>query len=220
MAPDRSEDVRELEVVVVSDVVCPWCLIGVTRLDQALEAMPEVKAHVRFHPFLLDPTTPDEGEDLRQRLERKYRLPAAQMFARVEAAARESGIPLDFEKVRRSVPTIRAHTLIRLGEATGKDGALKRALLRAYFLEGKDVSSLETLVGIGVAQGLEDAAIRAFLSDERELATTRALAREASEQGVTGVPFFVFDEKLAVNGAQSVEVLKKVIARALEATPA
>ena len=207
---------RELDVVVVSDVVCPWCLIGVTRLDQALAAMPEVKATIRFHPFLLDPTTPEQGEDLRERLERKYRIPAAQMFSRVESAARESGIPLDFEKVRRSVPTIRAHTLIRLGETKGVDGALKRALLRAYFLEGRDVSSLETLVEIGVAHGLEEAAVRAFLSDERELAHTRTLAREASEQGVSGVPFFVFDEKLAVSGAQSVEVLQKVIARALE----
>lgn len=210
---------REIDIVVVSDVVCPWCLIGVTRLDQALEAMPDVKATVRFHPFLLDPTTPEEGEDLRERLERKYRMPAAAMFARVEAAARESGIPLDFEKVRRSIPTIRAHTLIRMGEdAATPDtaGALKRALLRAYFLEGKDVSQLETLVEIGVAHGLSADAIRARLTDPAALAETKALAREAGEQGVTGVPFFVVDERVALSGAQPVDVLTKVIERAFE----
>lgn len=205
---------RAIEITVVSDVVCPWCLIGVTRLDQALAAMPDVKAEVRFHPFLLDPTTPEEGEDLRERLERKYKMQPSQMFARVEAAARESGIPLDFEKVRRSVSTVRAHTLIRLGEASGVSGALKRALLRAYFLEGRDVSSLEVLAEIGVAQGLEAAAIEAALLDPAQLAATKARALEASEQGVTGVPFFVFDEALAVSGAQSVEVLKQAIERA------
>ncbi|MBN8612585.1 MAG: DsbA family oxidoreductase [Deltaproteobacteria bacterium] len=206
---------RDVDIVVVSDVVCPWCLIGVTRLDQMLAARPEVRANVKFHPFLLDPTTPDEGEDLRERLERKYRIPAAQMFARVEAAAKDSGIPLDFEKVRRSVSTIRAHTLIRLGEASGQSGALKRALLRAYFLEGRDVGAIDTLVEIALAHGLDEATVRERLADPAELAATRSIAREASEQGVTGVPFFVFDDKLAVSGAQSVEVLGQALDRAL-----
>ena len=206
---------RDVDIVVVSDVVCPWCLIGVTRLDQMLASRTDVRANVKFHPFLLDPTTPDEGEDLRERLERKYRIPAAQMFARVEAAAKDSGIPLDFEKVRRSVSTIRAHTLIRLGDASGQSGALKRALLRAYFLEGRDVGAIDVLVEIGAAHGLDAAMVRERLSDPSELATTRALAREASEQGVTGVPFFVFDDKLAVSGAQSVEVLSKALDQAL-----
>jgi predicted DsbA family dithiol-disulfide isomerase len=215
----KGRSVREIDIVVVSDVVCPWCLIGVERLDQALRAMPDVKATVRFHPFLLDPTTPEEGDDLRERLERKYRMPAAAMFARVEAAARESGIPLDFAKVRRSIPTIRAHTLIRMGEdadGPGRSGLLKRALLRAYFLEGKDVSHLETLVEIGVAHGLPAESIRARLTDPDALAETKALAREAGEQGVTGVPFFVVDERLALSGAQPVDVLQKAIERAFE----
>ena len=206
---------RDVDIVVVSDVVCPWCLIGVTRLDQMLAARSDVRANVKFHPFLLDPTTPDEGEDLRERLERKYRIPAAQMFARVEAAAKDSGIPLDFEKVRRSVSTIRAHTLIRLGEASGQSGALKRALLRAYFLEGRDVGAIDTLVEIALAHGLDEATVRERLADPAELAATRSIAREASEQGVTGVPFFVFDDKLAVSGAQSVEVLGQALDRAL-----
>jgi predicted DsbA family dithiol-disulfide isomerase len=207
--------VRDVDIVVVSDVVCPWCLIGVTRLDQMLASRPEVRANVKFHPFLLDPTTLEEGEDLRERLERKYRIPAAQMFARVEAAAKESGIALDFEKVRRSVSTIRAHTLIRLGEASGQSGALKRALLRAYFLDGRDVGAIDTLVEIGLAHGLAETTVRERLADPAELAATRSIAREASEQGVTGVPFFVFDDKLAVSGAQSVEVLGQALDRAL-----
>jgi len=213
-APDPS--VQAISIEVVSDVVCPWCLIGIERLDQALAAMPHVKATVRFHPFLLDPTTPEEGEDLRVRLERKYRMPASAMFARVEEAARESGIPLDFSKVTRSISTIRAHTLIRLADDLAMQGALKRALLRAYFLEGRDVSKLDVLTEIGERHGLPRGRIEAALSDPNELEATRALAGEAAQQGVTGVPFFVFDERFAVSGAQPVDTLQKVVARVLE----
>lgn len=206
---------RALSIDVVSDVVCPWCLIGVERLDQALAGLPDVTATIRFHPFLLDPTTPDEGEDLRARLERKYRIPASAMFARVEAAARESGIPLDFTKVTRSVSTVRAHTLIRLASDLATQGALKRALLRAYFLEGLDVGRPDVLVALGVRHGLNADRVRAALGDPRELEITRRLAAEPAEQGVTGVPFFVFDERLAVSGAQPIETLTKVIEKTL-----
>ena len=91
-----------LRVEVVSDVVCPWCLIGTRRLELALAAAGVADADVEFRPFLLDPATPPEGEDLRGRLRRKYGNPEP-MFARVEAAARQSGIELDFAKVRRAV---------------------------------------------------------------------------------------------------------------------
>lgn len=206
---------REIAIDVVSDVVCPWCLIGVERLDQALVALPDVAATIRFHPFLLDPTTPEEGEDLRARLERKYRIPASAMFARVEAAARESGIPLNFTKVTRSVSTVRAHTLIRLASDLATQGALKRALLRGYFLEGLDVGRPDVLVALGARHGLAPERIRTALGDPQELEVTRRLAAQPAEQGVTGVPFFVFDERLAVSGAQPVETLTKVIEKAL-----
>ncbi len=216
MSSVSEPSVQPISIEVVSDVVCPWCLIGVERLDQALAGMPHVRATVRFHPFLLDPTTPEEGEDLRARLERKYRMPASSMFARVEQAARESGIPLDFSKVTRSISTLRAHTLIRLADDLATQGALKRALLKAYFLEGRDVSKLDVLIEIGERHGLARGRVEAALSDPAELEATRELAGEAAQQGVTGVPFFVFDERLAVSGAQPVETLQKVIARVLE----
>lgn len=210
-----SEPREKIVIDVVSDVVCPWCLIGVRRLEQALERLTDVDAEVRFHPFLLDPTTPEGGEDLRARLERKYRVPAARMFERVEAAARESGIPLDFAKVTRSVPTVRAHTLIRHAAAKRTQRALKKALLDAYFLEGRDVGDVEVLAEIASAHGFERDEARATLRDDAELRRTREEAAAAAAQGVAGVPFFVFDERLALSGAQPVETFEKVIARAL-----
>lgn len=205
----------KLHVDVVSDIVCPWCLIGVHRLEQALESFPDLEADVRFHPFLLDPSTPDEGVDLRERLRSKYGVAPEGMFARVEAAARESGIPLDFTKVTRSVATTRAHTLLRHALARGTQRALKRALLEAYFLEGRDVGDVDVLADIASAHGFEDDEARALCRDDEQLRATRSEAAAMASQGINGVPFFVFDRRLAFSGAQPLATMKSVIERAL-----
>jgi predicted DsbA family dithiol-disulfide isomerase len=205
----------ELAIDIVSDVVCPWCLIGLRRMEQALSAFPEVTPAITFHPFLLDPSTPDEGVDLRERLRRKYGVEPGAMFARVEAAARESGIPLDFTKVTRSVSTVRAHTLLRHAADRGTQRALKSALLDAYFLEGRDVGAVPVLAEIAAAHGFSPDEARALMSDEAELRETRAEAASVTEQGVSGVPFFVIGKRLAFSGAQPVEMMKDVIERTL-----
>ena len=205
----------ELAIDIVSDVVCPWCLIGLRRMEQALAAFPDVQPSITFHPFLLDPGTPDEGTDLRDRLRRKYGADPQVMFARVEAAARESGVALDFSKVTRSVPTVRAHTLLRHAADRGTQRALKDALLNAYFLEGRDVGSVAVLADIAVAHGFTNDEARALVTTEAELRETRADARLAAEQGVEGVPFFVLGKRLAFSGAQPVDVMKGAIQRAI-----
>lgn len=210
---------RALSIDVVSDVVCPWCLIGVCRLEQALESFPDVDATVTFLPFLLDPTTPDEGVDLRERLQKKYGVPAEQMFGRVESAARESGIPLDFSKITRAVATTRAHTLLRHAREKHTQRALNRALLDAYFLEGRDVGSVDVLADIASAHGFDADEARAIVGDDAELRVTREEAASVAAQGISGVPFFIFGERLALSGAQSVEVMKQAITRALGDAP-
>jgi predicted DsbA family dithiol-disulfide isomerase len=207
----------QLAIDIVSDVVCPWCLIGVRRMEQALAAFPDVEPVITFHPFLLDPSTPDEGQDLRERLQRKYGVDPKVMFARVEAAARESGVPLDFTKVTRSVPTVRAHTLLRHAADRGTQRALKNALLEAYFLEGRDVGSVDVLAEIAAAHGFTKDEARALVGDEAELRETRAKATSVAEQGVSGVPFFVIGKRLMFSGAQPVERMKDVIQRVIAA---
>jgi predicted DsbA family dithiol-disulfide isomerase len=203
-----------LPIDVVSDVICPWCFIGSRRLDQALEALPGVEATVTYRPFLLDPSTPAEGADLRQRLRAKYGMDPEAMFGRVEAAARSSGIPLDFSKVRRTPWTIPAHTLLRHAIAKGTQRALLKALFEAYFLEGRDIGEPDVLASLASRHGFEvDEAVR-IARDDRELEQTREESAEAAAQGIRGVPFFVFDGRLAVSGAQTPEVLRAAIERA------
>lgn len=206
---------RKIAIDIVSDVVCPWCLIGLRRLELALADLPEVEATVTFRPFELDPSTPREGVDLRERLQKKYGGDPEAMFARVEAAAAESGLALDFGKVRRSVNTLAAHTLLRAAIGKGTQRALARALFDAYFVAGRDVGDPEVLAELAADHGFARDEALALVADERERARTRAECVEAQESGVRAVPFFVFDQRLAVSGAQSPEVLRAAIERAL-----
>lgn len=206
-----------LAIDVVADVMCPWCYIGARNLAAALAELPEVDATVRHHPFLLDPSTPEGGVDLRERLRAKYGGDPDAMFARVQDAARKAGLSIDFSVVRRSYPTAAAHALLRHAEAKGTQPALLEALFDAYFVRGSDVGSPEVLAELASAHGFSrDEALR-VASDPGELAKTRDEARSMSEQGVTGVPFFIFGERLAAAGAQPPEVLRGAILKALDA---
>jgi predicted DsbA family dithiol-disulfide isomerase len=182
-------------IEVVSDFVCPWCFIGTRRLEQSLVGK---EAEVAYRPFLLDATIPTEGVDLRESLQKKFGRDPEGMFGRVEAAAREAGIPLDFAKVRRYPSTVRAHALV----ARAKDQrALANTLFEAYFLQGRDIGAPDVLAELAGSSELEEA----------DLALVREQAREASAEGITGVPFFVFEGKIAFSGAQPMEVFQKAL---------
>lgn len=208
-----------LTIDFVSDVICPWCFIGFTRLEQALAQAGEDNAEVTLRPFQLDPSIPPEGADLRARLESKYGVAADTMFGRVEAAARESGIPLDFAKVRRMPNTLKPHALIGAALAKGTQRALARAIFAAYFLEGQDLSDDAVLVALATAHGFSAAEATAILADPRALEETRAEAAELAGQGLGGVPFTIFEGKLAVSGAQPVEAFRQAMKQAREAAP-
>jgi predicted DsbA family dithiol-disulfide isomerase len=203
-----------LTIDFVSDVICPWCFIGFTRLEQAL-AGEGGEVDLTLRPFQLDPSIPATGVDLRDYLAKK--LGGANpdtMFARVEAAAKESGIALDFSKIRRAPNTLAAHALIGAAKAKGTQRAIAKAIFSAYFLEGRDLSDNAVLTEIGVANGLSGEEVASTLGDTKALAEVREQAKELSAQGISGVPFTVFDGKLAVSGAQPLAVFREAIARA------
>lgn len=212
----ESWSMAALRIDFVSDVICPWCFIGFTRLEQAVAAAGE-EADITMRPFQLDASTPPEGADLRERLAKKYGLDPEKMFGRVEAAARESGIPLDFTKVRRTPNTLKSHVLLGAAKAKGTQLALTRALFQAYFLEGRDLSDEATLLAIATAHGFDADEARALVSDPKALEETQTEAAELSAQGISGVPFTIFEGKLAVSGAQPLEVFQQAMTRARDA---
>lgn len=209
----------KLSIDLVSDVVCPWCFVGTHRLDRVLAALgkerPDLEVSLHHHPFELMPGTPRAGTNIPQMLQKKYGVAPEKMWARVHAAAAESDLALDLEKQQLAFPTIPAHTLARLGRETGVEHAIVLDLYEAYFRRAEDIADPERLVAIAAQHGLDPERARAFVTDEKELEATRVEARIWQQHGVTGVPFFVFAEKLAFSGAQPEDVIRKVIDRAL-----
>ncbi len=206
-----------LKIDVFTDVVCPWCLVGSARLDQAISRLPDdVDIELEHHPYFLDPSTPPEGVNVHEMLREKYGREPEEMYARVEGEAAKLGISLDLSKQDRRYSTIKAHTLIRLSKPNGNQHELAKAITDAHFLEYKSINDDNVLSDIAVEHGWDRGDALDAFNDEHELEVTAQLAASAAEQGIRGVPFFVFGQKYALSGAQPDEVfaqaLNKIIA--------
>lgn len=208
---------RTIKIDLFTDTVCPWCLVGSARLDQAIAQLPDdVAVEVENHPFYLDPTTPEEGVVVADMLRQKYGRDPRELWARVEGEARTSGIDLDLSRQPRSFPTRKGHTLVRLAKAKGTQHALANAIAWAYFMEHQLINDDEVLAGIAVQHGFTRAEALDAVRDLRELAITHELAVAAAQQGIQGVPFFIFDGRFAVSGCQPQEVFARAFAFALD----
>jgi predicted DsbA family dithiol-disulfide isomerase len=199
-----------------SDFVCPWCFIGGERLEQALAGLAdEVTAEVTYHPFFLDATVPPEGVSIPQMLRKKYGVDPKQLWSRAEAAARESGITLDLSQQPMMYRTAAAHTLMRHAEAKGTQRALAAALFRKYFLDAANIADPAILADVAAQHGFTRQEALELSTSETELELSSEAAISAAQGGIRGVPFFVFDGKLAISGAQSVSVLQAAVRQAL-----
>lgn len=207
----------DLAIDVVTDIVCPWCYIGLTRLDKALAGTGRAAA-ISHHPFFLDPNLPPEGVDVAEMLKAKYGGDPAAMFARVEDEARKSGLALDLSKQPRQRPTDRAHTLIAAAAGKGTQHALALALFEAHFMQSRNIADPDVLADVAVRHGFSDAEARQVIADPAALTATREAALGMSRNGISGVPFFVFDRRLALSGAQGENVFAQAIEQASQAT--
>ena len=203
-----------LAIDIISDVVCPWCYVGKRRLEAAL-AQYAVDAsqpvEVRWRAFQLNPDIPAGGVDRRSYLEQKFGGPerAKQIYARIKAAGEEVGISFNFDRIVRQPNTVDAHRLIAWAQDTDPavSDALIERLFRAYFVEGIDIGNFDALASLAGDAGFDATAARAWLASDAGRAAIEAEEQRARALGVTGVPFFVFNQRLAVSGAQPSEVL-------------
>jgi predicted DsbA family dithiol-disulfide isomerase len=201
-----------LRVDVISDIVCPWCYVGKRQLEMALErwraAHPDAPAPiVRWHPFQLNPDFPEAGMERAGYLQRKFGTsdPGA-IYQRVQAAAEAVGLAPEFAKISRQPNTRRAHALVAAAPDEATQQAVVERMFRAYFIEGADLSSQDVLAALAGEAGLSQAQVeQAF--DEASLAHIAQADAEARQLGVSGVPFFVIDGKLAASGAQGADAL-------------
>jgi len=206
-----------LKIDVFTDVVCPWCVVGSARLDQAVAALPEdIDVVIENHPFYLDPNTPAEGVVVADMLRQRYGKEPSEMWERVESEARKAGVELDLSKQPRMFPTKKAHTITRLAKPLGIQHELANAIANAYFLEHRQINDDNVLADIAVEFGFDRGDALDAMNDENELAITEQLATDAAAQGIRGVPFFVFGEKYALSGAQPAEVFERALAQTIE----
>lgn len=200
-----------MPVDVISDVVCPWCYIGRRRLGEALALFaadePEVRPVVSWHPFQLNPDLPREGISRRAYVDAKFGGRAAGVYDRVRAVGKAVGIDFAFEKIERQPNTFDAHRLISWAQARGDAEEVVERLFRAYFLEGRLIGDRDVLAAIAFEAGLSADAARRYLSTDEGTDAIAGMDRRVRELGVEGVPFFIFDGKVAVSGAQEAAVL-------------
>lgn len=193
--------------------------MGKRRLDQALADAGIGDAEIHWHAFQLNPDLPPEGMDRQEYMRRKFGDPAnvARIHERVEAAGKSAGIAFRFDLIQRSPNTFDAHRLLKLAAEQGRQQELKDALMRAYFLEGRDVGDRATLVAIAAATGLAGD-IAAWLAGEGGKDAVRADLAGARQLGISGVPFFIFAGQYALAGAQPPEIFAQAFTAARNAT--
>jgi predicted DsbA family dithiol-disulfide isomerase len=209
-------DVAPLRVDIVSDVVCPWCLIGWRQLQAALAA-DGVAADVRWHPFELNPGMPPEGEAVADHVRRKYGATPEQSSA-TRTAMREiaAEVGARLGSPARIWNTRDCHRLLYWAKDTGAQTALKEALFEAYFADGANPGERSVLLAAVASAGLDVGEARRVLDSDAFGRAVEAVEARFAEMGVTGVPAMIFDERGMVLGAQGVEAYRRVIARMLQ----
>jgi predicted DsbA family dithiol-disulfide isomerase len=204
-----------LRIDFVSDVVCPWCAIGLASLEQAMQRLQgEVDADIHFQPFELDPNMPAEGMDVADNLKRKYGMDDAQLAQnqeRIRQRGAELGFTFDFNARSRTWNTFDAHRLLHWAEGEGRQAALKRALLVANFSEGRNVSDRDALVEIATGAGLDAERARAILDSNEYAEEVRIAEQFFIQAGISGVPAIIIERQHLVSGGQPPEVFERAL---------
>jgi predicted DsbA family dithiol-disulfide isomerase len=204
-----------LRIDFVSDVVCPWCAIGLASLEIAIQRVQgEIDVDLHVQPFELNPQLGPEGEDAVAHLRAKYGIDEAQVAAnqeRIRARGAELGFVFDMARRRHVYNTFDAHRLLHWAGDAGHQLELKRALLRAYFTEGRNVADHDTLVEIAAGVGLPADRARAILAGDEFAAEVRTVEQFFQQAGITGVPAVIIERKHLISGGQPPEVFEQAL---------
>ena len=204
-----------LRIDFVSDVSCPWCAVGLASLQQALAKLDgEITAEIHFQPFELNPQMPADGEDSTEHLVRKYGSSAEQIDANreaIRARGAELGFTFNMDRRSRVYNTFDAHRLLHWAELEGDQMALKHALLRAYFTDGEDVSSHETLARLASEVGLDESRAREILASDTYADEVRAQEQFFTSRGIQSVPATIINGEHLISGGQPPEAFEQAL---------
>ncbi len=204
---------KPLRIDIVSDVVCPWCVIGYRQLAKAL-ADTDTNYDIHWHPFELNPNMPKEGQNMREHITEKYGSSKAESDAsraRMTEAGREVGFEFNFNDDSRMHNTFDLHQLLHWAQMQGRMHDLKQALFAAHFTAGRNISDQDVLADVAAEVGLDRDEARAVLADQRFASDVRASERHWQQQGIQSVPAIIFNDRHLVSGAQGVDNFKQIL---------
>ena len=202
-----------MRIDIFSDTICPWCWIGKRRLERTLEARPGLDVETVWHAFQLNPGMPAMGMERREYLETKFgdADSARAVYGRIVAEGALESLPFDFDAIPRTPNTLDSHRIVRwaAGQAPGQTPMVE-ALFDAYFARGLDVGDMEVLVQVASAAGFDEAGARAVLESDAGRAEVLREDAQVRAAGISGVPCFILDGRVAIPGAVEPEVFLRV----------
>ncbi|MGR3630997.1 MAG: DsbA family oxidoreductase [Limimaricola soesokkakensis] len=214
-----SEPIR---IDIVSDVVCPWCVIGYSQLARAAKET-GIAIEIHWHPFELNPKMAEEGENLREHLAAKYGTSpeaSAQARARLTELGGALGFTFDYADDMRMVNTFRAHRLIDWATEQGRGHETNLALFEAFFTRRENLNDPEVLVALAAGLGFDRDVARVAIEDEARSELVRRKQGFWTAQGISGVPAMVFERQHLVTGAQGEETYARILQHLVEARAA
>ena len=205
----------QLKIDFVSDVSCPWCVIGLKSLESALQSIKgEVEVDLHFQPFELNPQMGSEGQDIAEHISQKYGSTPADIErnrANITARGADVGFKFNMDKRGRIYNTFDAHRLLHWAETQGKQEALKNALFTAYFTDGRNPSDRAVLAQVAASVGLDGKRAIEILQSDEFAADVRERERFYTERGIHAVPSVIINDRHLIQGGQPAEVFERAL---------
>jgi predicted DsbA family dithiol-disulfide isomerase len=203
-----------IKIDVVSDVVCPWCYIGKRRLEKAIDQLKDkLDFQVEYHPFELNPDTPKEGVNHKEYLVKKFggEERYQQLTNHVVDVAAQEGLKFNFGDANITPNTLDAHRLIAFAKKHGKQPEMKEALMNAYFEKGIDLTQTKNLIALATRLGMNAEDVKLFLESDELAAEVKLEEQLNYKRGISGVPFYIINNKYGVSGAQPTEAFVQAL---------
>ena len=211
---------QKIHLDIVSDVVCPWCYLGKKRAEAALDTFGADKVEVAWRPFQLAPDMPKEGMDRKTYYEMKFGddPKIKEMSNQLVGLGRDAGISFNFDEIAWSPNTLNAHRLIRWAQSDNLQSQVVDRLFQRYFELGDNIGADEVLLSIAEQEGMDVNLVSDLLSSDADLEAVQQEMDHARQMGVSGVPTFIAENRLAVSGAQEPAILVNFLEQVAQQT--
>ena len=209
---------KSIDIQFVSDVMCPWCVVGLGNLNKALTSLNDVKVDLTFRPFELNPNMPQEGQNLGEHLAEKYGVTPVQSKQNremIQARGKAVDFDFNFQEDSRMWNSFDAHRLLHWAEIEGCQEALKKALFKAHFTDNRNVSDHQVLIDIAGDIGLDQEVTKGILASDEFAEEVRQLEQLWQRSGITSVPTVIINNQYAISGGQPPEVFLQALEEVL-----